>query len=350
MSIVRSAFGVTSAGVAIDRYVLTAGDVEAEVITYGGTLIALRSPDRNGNQADVLLGFDTLTPYLGAHPFFGSLVGRFGNRIAGGRFTLNDIAYVLAQNNGPNHLHGGPGGFHQVVWEAHEHTSPDGPAVALRYVSADGEEGYPGTLTVTVVYILTAQGALRIDYTASTDRDTVVNLTNHAYFNLTGSGDILDHEMQIAAARFVPVDATLIPTGELRPVADTPMDFRTPARIGAWISDDDGQIGSVRGYDHTWVLDHEAGTLGLAAYVYDPASGRTLTTHTTQPGVQFYTANFQEAHIVGKGGQIYDRRNGFCLETQHFPDSPNQPQFPSTLLRPGETYAHTTIYQLGVKG
>lgn len=348
MPITQHPFGTTHNGIPIERFILrNAGGMEAAIMTYGGIITALRVPDRRGAPANVVLGFDTLTPYLGEHPYFGALIGRYGNRIARGRFELDGVPYELARNNGPNHLHGGPHGFHQVVWQARPRlTEP--PSVELSYESAAGEEGYPGTLSVTVVYTLSDNNALQIDYTATTDQPTVINLTNHSYFNLAGSGDVLKHHLQINAARFVPIDATLIPLGELRFVRNTPFDFTTPTPIGATIEADDEQIGFGEGFDHTWVLDHPAGTLGHAATVYEPNSGRAMEVHTTQPGVQFYSGNQLDGSLIGPDGTAYTRRSGLCLETQHFPDSPNQPRFPSTVLRPGETYRQQTIYRFFV--
>ena len=349
MPIISQPFGETAEGTPIERYTLTnAHGLEAEIMTYGGTLLALRVPDRAGVFGDIVLGFDKLTPYLGEQPFLGALVGRFCNRIAGAQFTLNGTTYPLAHNDGPNHLHGGPHGFHRAIWRASERPSDEGPSLDLHYLSRDGEEGYPGNLSVTVTYTLTDQNALWISYTATTDRDTIINLTNHAYFNLAG-GDILSHELQLDATRFLPIDETLIPIGELRPVQHTPMDFTTSTVIGERISDDDEQIRRGHGYDHTWVLDKPADALGHAARVYAPESGRVLDVSTTEPGIQFYSGNMLDGSWAGKGGTIYTRNSGLCLETQHFPDSPNQPQFPSTVLRPGETYRHTTIFQFSVR-
>jgi aldose 1-epimerase len=350
MPITSEPFGETAEGTPIERYRLTnANGLQADIITYGGILTALRVPDRNGALGDIVLGFDTLAPYLGEHPFFGALVGRFCNRIAGAQFTLNGTTYQLAHNDGVNHLHGGPQGFHRAIWRASERPSDEGPSLELRYLSRDGEEGYPGNLSVTVIYTLTDQNALRIDYTATTDRDTVVNLTHHAYFNLAGSADILGHEIQLDATHFLPIDETLIPIGELRPVQDTPMDFTTSTAIGDRIASDDEQVRQGQGYDHTWVIDKPAGVLGHAARVYAPDSGRVLDVATSAPGVQFYSGNMLDGSLAGKGGAIYTRNSGLCLETQHFPDSPNQPQFPSTVLHPGETYRQTTIFQFGVR-
>lgn len=346
MPVHHDLFGRTAEGTPIDHYTLVnSHGVTADIITLGGTWIAMRVPDRAGTLSDVLLGFETLAPYLGNHPFFGSLVGRYANRIANGRFELNGKTYTLARNNGTNHLHGGPTGFHKRVWNAQASESPTGPRVDLEYHSADGEEGYPGNLSVAVSYTLGEQNDLRIDYTATTDQNTVINLTNHAYFNLAVSGDILGHELELPAAYFLPTNKTQIPTGELRPVHGTPMDFTTPTRIGTRITANDEQIHQALGYDHNWVLDKPAGSLGLAGRLYDPVSGRALEVSTTQPGVQFYAGNVLDGTLTGKGGKMYARHTGMCLETQHFPDSPNQPQFPSTILRPGETYQHTTIFQ-----
>ncbi len=346
MPITRDTFGTTEDGISIERYTLTNGNrLEASIMTYGGTLLALRVPDRLGQLADVVLGFDTLQPYLIDHPYFGSLVGRFANRIAHGRFELNGRSYTLARNNGPNHLHGGPRGFHRAVWSAAEQTSPDGPSLELRYDSRDGEEGYPGNLSVMVVYTLSDQDELRIDYAATADQDTIINLTNHAYFNLAGHGSILDHELELVAGHFLPVDQTSIPLGEIRPVHGTPMDFTARKAIGLDIGADDEQLRNGQGYDHTWVLDQGAGSLGLAARLYESTTGRVMETYTTQPGVQFYSGNLLDGTLTGKEGQRYEKHAGLCLETQHFPDSPNQPQFPSTVLRPGETFRQTTMYR-----
>jgi aldose 1-epimerase len=347
MSISQQVFGTTS-DTAIELWTLrNRHGMEASIMTFGGTLQSLRVPDREGNFTDVVLGFDSLDPYVAGHPFFGSLVGRYGNRIAHGRFELEGATYTLARNNGPNHLHGGPEGFHRRVWKATERATAAGePSLELRYMSQDGEEGYPGNLMVTVMYTLTDQNELRLVYTATTDRTTVVNLTNHTYFNLAGVGDILAHELQLVASRFVPVDATQIPLGYLEPVEGTPMDFRTATPIGTQIQSDHEQIERGQGYDHTWVLDkNDEGAPEIAAVAYEPDSGRVMTVLTTEPGVQFYAGNLLDGTITGKGGQVYAKHAGFCLETQHFPDSPNQPSFPSTRLRPGETYRQTTIFR-----
>lgn len=318
--------------------------MEAAITNYGGIVVSLKTPDKAGKMADIVLGFDSLEGYTKEHPYFGAIIGRYGNRIAKGRFRLNGVEYKLATNNGPNALHGGLKGFDKVVWDV---VAADERSVELRYVSKDGEEGYPGTLTATVKYTLTDANELRIDYTATTDKDTVVNLTNHSYFNLAGEGqgDILGHLVEIHADRFTPVDAGLIPTGELKPVAGTPFDFRQPHAIGERIQAKDEQIERGKGYDHNFVLNGEMGRLRPAARVVEPKSGRVMEVLTTEPGIQFYTGNFLDGSVKGKGGKAYQFRYGFCLETQHFPDSPNQPTFPTTVLKPGETYKSTTVYK-----
>jgi aldose 1-epimerase len=340
-------FGKTPDGQAVELYVLRNGNgLEASVATWGGTLVALKAPDRQGRMADVLLGHETLQGYLEHNPYFGSIVGRYGNRIGGGRFTLNGVSYTLAKNDGENHLHGGLRGFDKVLWTAKPVDTPQGKGVELRYLSRDGEEGYPGNLSTSVTYVLTDANELRMDYRATTDKATVVNLTNHAYFNLAGEGDVLGHELFIDADRFTAVGAGLIPTGELTPVEGTPFDFRKPTAIGARIGADHPQIAHGKGYDHNWVLNGEPERLRLAARLREPGSGRVLEVLTTEPGVQFYSGNFLDGSIRGKGGRAYGRRAGLCLETQHFPDSPNKPAFPSTKLEPGQEYRTTTIYRL----
>jgi aldose 1-epimerase len=347
--VIKQSFGKTSDGQNIDLYTLrNAHGVEAKITNYGGILVSLKVPDRDGKFDDVVLGFNDLDTYLPKNdPYFGAIIGRYGNRIAKGRFTLNGVEYKLAVNNGENHLHGGIKGFDKVVWTGREMKTKAGPAVVLTYLSKDGEEGYPGNLNVRVVYTLTNNNEIKMDYSATTDKDTVTNLTHHSYFNLAGegNGDILNHLVTINANRFVPTDAGSIPTGELRSVAGTPFDFLKPVAIGARINQDDEQLKLGNGYDHTWVINGRAGTMRLAATAYDAGSGRMMQVWTTEPGVQFYTGNFLNGTLTGKSGKVYARRNGFCFETQHYPDSPNQPSFPTTTLRKGQTYKSTTIYR-----
>jgi len=337
-------FGETSDGTRVDLYELTNGRMTVKVITYGAIVAEIHVPDRRGDIADVVLGFDNLGDYLARHPHFGALTGRFANRIAGGKFTLDGEEYTLAVNNGPNSLHGGRKGFDKYVWKAEDVSGPEGAAVRLSHLSPDGDEGYPGNLSVRVTYTVTADDALKIDYTATTDKATPINLTNHSYFNLAGpaSGTILGHEMQIAADRYTPVDETSIPTGTLAPVAGTPMDFTTPTAIGARI---DRMTGEPGGYDHNYVLRGGTGLKTPDARVHDPRSGRILEVFTTEPGLQFYTGNYLDGTLTGKEGVVYRKRQAFCLEAQHFPDSVHQPSFPSTILRPGATYSQTTIYK-----
>jgi len=342
----KAAYGKMKDGTAIDLYTLkNAKGMVTRIITYGGIVTELHTADRAGKVADVVLGFKTLEPYLGDHPYFGAIIGRVGNRIAKGRFTLHGKAYALATNNGANHLHGGLKGFDKVVWKAEAVKAADGAALKLTYLSRDGEEGYPGNLSVTVVYTLTNQNELRIDYAATTDKATPVNLTNHSYFNLAGegTGDILGHELMLAADRFTPVESTLIPTGELKAVAGTPMDFTKAMTIGSRI--DKVPLAPPGGYDHNYVLTGGGGSLALAARVREPRSGRVMEVHTTEPGVQLYTGNFLDGSLKGKRGTAYAKHSGFCLETQHFPDSVNHPNFPSTILEPGRTYRTTTEYR-----
>jgi aldose 1-epimerase len=345
----KSAFGQTADGRPVDLYVLTnAHGLKAKVITYGGIITELHTPDRNGKSGDVVLGFDSLKGYLAGHPYFGAIVGRVANRIAKGKFTLGGKVYQLAVNNGPNALHGGLQAFDKKVWKAEPVEGADGPGVRLSYVSADGEEGYPGNLSVTVTYTLTNQDELRIDYKATTDKDTPVNLSNHSYVNLggPGGGDILGHELMLAADQYTPVDATLIPTGEIKPVKGTPLDFTTPTPIGARIDQLKGDPG---GYDHNFVLRGGGKSLALAARVHEPKTGRVMEMYTTEPGVQFYTGNFLDGKLTGKSGVVYKKHAGFCLEAQHFPDSVNHPNFPSVILKPGNTYTQTTVYKFSAK-
>ena len=348
----RTKFGKTKDGVAIDLYTLTNSQgMIAKVITYGALLTELHVPDRTGAVKDVVLGFKSIEQYEGDHPYFGATIGRVGNRIAKGKFKLNGQEYTLATNNGPNHLHGGVKGFDKRVWRSQIVPATDGAAVKFTYVSADMEEGYPGALAATVTYTLTNRNELRLDYTANTDKPTIVNLTNHSYFNLAGEGqgDILGHELMLMADRFTPVDDTLIPTGELRPVDGTPFDFRTSTAIGARIGQDDEQLKFGKGYDHNWVINKPLGQLGLMARVYEPTTGRVMEVWSTEPGLQFYSGNFLDGSLTGKGGWVYQFRNGFCMEPQHYPDSPNQPNFPSVVLKPGQVYRNTIIYKFSVK-
>jgi len=348
----KSPFGRLPDGTSVDLYTLRGGaGLTAAIATYGGTIVSLRVPDAAGNPADVVLGFDGLEGYLGkGNPYFGAIIGRYGNRIARGRFTLDGREHVLAGNDGGNHLHGGLRSFDKVVWAARPLTAAAGPALQLSHTSADGEEGYPGKLSVSVTYTLEA-GALRIDYAATTDGPTHCNLTNHAYFNLDGegSGTILDHRLMIRAARFTPVGPGLIPTGEIRSVEGTPLDFRTATRIGDRIDADDPQLGFAGGYDHNWVLDRTGPSPWFCARLVGARSGRILEVLTTEPGVQFYSGNFLDGTLRGKGGKLYPRRGALCLETQHFPDTPNHPEFPSTVLRPGQKYATSTILRFSVE-
>jgi aldose 1-epimerase len=343
----KKAFGKMPDGRTIDLYTLTNNHgMRVAITNYGGIVVSIVAPDRNGKPGDVVLGFDNLEGYLAKEPYFGALIGRYVNRIGNARFKLDGVEYKLPANDGPNSLHGGLQGFDKRVWAARE-VPGEHPALELTYLSKDGEEGYPGNLSVKVVYSLTDDNSLRIDYSATTDKDLVLNLTNHSYFNLAGegNGDILKHQIMINADRFTPIDGTLIPTGELRKVAGTPFDFRKPAAIGARIDADDEQIKFGKGYDHNFVLNRSGAGLGLAARVTDPGSGRALEVLTTQPGLQFYTGNFLDGSIHGKGGRAYGRRSAFCLETQHFPDSPNKPSFPSTVLKPGQTYRESTVFR-----
>jgi aldose 1-epimerase len=345
----KESFGKTNDGQEVYLYTLTnQNGVTAKITNYGGIVTSLVTPDKNGQMGDVVLGFDAVSgyqseAYMKSMPYFGAIIGRYGNRIAKGRFSLDGKEYTLATNNGENHLHGGIKGFDKVVWTAEE--LPQQNALKLTYVSKDGEEGYPGNLTTTVIYTLTENNELKIDYEASTDKATPVNLTNHSYFNLAAgkAEDALDHILMLNADKFTVVDAALIPTGENRNVKGTPMDFTTPVAIGARIAQVEG------GYDHNYVLTDTSSTLKLAATVYEPLTGRFMEVHTTEPGVQFYSGNFLDASLTGKGNIAYRKHYGFCLETQHFPDSPNQPNFPSTILRPGEKYAQTTVYKFSAK-
>jgi aldose 1-epimerase len=347
--ITKESFGKTADGQGVDIYTLTnRNGMKARITNYGGIVVSLTAPDRDGKYADVVLGYNDLDSYLKPpYPYFGALIGRYGNRIAKGRFTLNGVEYKLAVNNGENHLHGGIKGFDKVVWTASEVRISAGPALALTYLSKDGDEGYPGNLRVRVLYTLTNRNELKIEYHATTDKDTVLNLTHHSYFNLAGegNGDILDHRLVLKADRFLPTDAGAIPTGELRNVTGTPFDFLNATAIGSRINQDDEQIKIGNGYDHTWVINGLMGKLRQAATVYESTTGRVLEVWTTEPGVQFYTGNYLDGTAIGKSGKPYQRRTGFCLETQHYPDSPNHPKFPTTTLKKGQTFSSITVYK-----
>jgi len=340
--VAKQAFGHAPDGTAVDLYTLADGKIEVGIMTYGGIIVSLRTPDRNGKLDDVVLGCDSVEQYVAQTAHFGGIIGRYANRIAHGSFQLDGKTYSIPKNDGDNALHGGPRGFDKVVWGAKR--IPNG--IELSYVSKDGDQGFPGTLTTTVRYTLSG-GGLRIEYSATTDKDTVLNLTNHSYFNLKGqgNGDVLGHVLKIDASRMTPVDANLIPTGELKSVEGTPFDFRTPHPIGERIDADDPQLHLGHGYDHNFILDHAPGQLAEAAEVYEPTSGRILRVLTTEPGVQLYTGNFLDGTITGKEGRVYQRRFAFCLETQHFPDSPNHSSFPTTELKPGQEFHSVTVFQ-----
>lgn len=343
----KTPYGRTADGVAVDLYTLAnANGMRTAITNYGGIVTSLLVPDRSGRLGDVVLGFDSLEGYLAKHPYFGAICGRCVNRIAKGRFALSGVEYILACNDGENHLHGGLRGFDRAVWQATEVDARDGPALQLRHLSRDGDEGYPGNLDVLVTYTLTDRNELRIDYLATTDRDTVINLSHHGYFNLADGGvtDVLRHEVTIYADRFAATAPDLIPTGELIDVQGTPMDFTRATPIGARIEQNDEQLSNGRGYDHTFML-RGSGQLEPAARVYEPTSGRMMEVLTTEPSVQLYTGNFLDGSNVGKGGVVYRKRHALCLECQHFPDTPNQPQFPSIVLKPGQRYTQTTVYR-----
>lgn len=349
-------FGLTPTGQPAHLFTLqNRAGLRADISNYGGTVVRLFTPDRDGRLADVVLGFNSAEAYAGHASYFGATIGRHGNRIANGRFVLDGRTYQLATNNSPGgqpcHLHGGPRGFDKVLWQAEPSATATGPALRLRYRSADGEEGYPGNLEVSVIFTVTDDNTLRIAYTASTDRATPVNLTNHSYFNLAGegSGDVLAHELTLRAPAFTPVNAGLIPTGEITPVAGTPFDFQTAQPIGARIERDDEQLTFAGGYDHNFVLSGPNDGVDPVATVHEPTSGRVLEVFTTEPGIQFYSGNFLDGSLKGKSGRRYDRRSGFCLETQHFPDAVNHPHFPSTILRPHTVLQSTTAYRFSAK-
>ena len=351
MSVNVKPFGTTPDGEEVQLYTLVnSNGVKAEIMTYGGILVSLDVPDKNGKLGDVVLGYDNLAGYIKETPYFGALVGRYGNRIDKGKFTLEGKEYTLAVNDGENHLHGGLKGFDKVVWKGEAVEGDDGVGVKLTYLSKDGEEGYPGNLNCTVVYTLTNDDEFKIKYSATTDKATVLNLTHHSYFNLTGcKRDILDHEMMLNADKLTPVDEGLIPTGELQPVKGTVMDFTKATAIGARIDSSYEQIKFGGGYDHNWVLNKSSDGMTLAARVYEPTTGRVMEVFTTEPAIQFYSGNFLDGTIKGKGGKVYKHRYGFCLETQHFPDSPNKPEFPSVVLKPGQNYSHKTIYKFSIR-
>ncbi len=347
----KQAFGKLQDGRSVDLYVLTNKQgAEAEITNYGATLVSLKVPDRSGKPGDVVLGYDKIEGYENGKAFFGASVGRYGNRIAHAKFVLDGVTYTLEKNDGENHLHGG---FNKRIWTAKDVSSGAGQALELTYLSKDGEEGYPGNVSVKIVYTLLAgQNALKIDYTATTDKDTVLNLTHHSYFNLAGqgNGDVLKQQLTIHGGRFTPVDSGLIPTGELREVRNTPFDFLQPFAIGTRIDQDDQQLKFGKGYDHNWVLDRKSpGSMFEAAEVYDPQTGRVMEVSTTEPGLQFYSGNFLDGSIQGKDGKTYAHRSALCLETQHFPDSPNHADFPSTVLKPGQQLHSTTIYKFSTR-
>jgi len=348
--VTKQSFGKTPDGTAVDVYALKSGAIEARIITYGGIVQSLKVPDKSGKSADVVLGFDSIEGYTSGPkpnpPFFGALIGRYGNRIAGGEFKLDGKTYHVPQNDGTNALHGGTKGFDKYVWKAKE--IPHG--VELTHVSPDGDMGFPGTMTAVVRYTLVGK-ELKIDYSATSDKDTVLNLTNHAYFNLAGqgNGDILNDQLKLDASHYTPVDDKLIPTGELATVEGTPFDFRKPTAVGARISDDNDQLKKGGGYDHNWVLDSGGGKLAEAAEVYEPTSGRVMQVLTDQPGVQFYTGNFLDGSLKGKDGKTYEKRAALCLETQHFPDSPNHPKFPSSELKAGGHFHSVTIFRFSTR-
>ena len=352
VKITKAPFGKTGDGQAVDLYTLSnPSGMKAKITNYGGIVTELHVPDKNGDNGDVVLGYDKLSSYIEASPYFGCITGRYANRIAKGRFTIDGNEYKLATNNGDNHLHGGVAGLDKKVWAAKEVKGIGRAGIEFSYLSPDGEEGYPGNLQCKVTYWLTVQNEIEIQYEATTDKSTHLNLTHHSYFNLAGagSGDILDHEVELFADKFVPTDATNIPLGELAPVKGTPFDFLTPHKIGARIGEKNQQLKVGLGYDHNWVINSTGKGLELAARVTEETSGRVMEVLTDQPGIQFYTGNFLDGSNVGKGGNVYEHRNAFCLETQKFPDSPNNPSYPSSLLEPGQTYRHVCIYRFSTK-
>jgi aldose 1-epimerase len=347
----HESFGRTSDG-EVTLYTLTnSNGLEMKVLNYGCVVVSLKIPDRNGRLDDIVLGFDSIEQYVSESPFFGAIVGRYGNRIAAGTFVLDGVTYKLAINNGPNHLHGGIKAFDKVLWNIEENNSSEGPSLKFTYTSKDGEEGYPGTLNVTIIYTLTHDNKFKINYRATTDKKTIINLSQHSYFNFSGDAkrSILDHEIMLNADRFVAIDATSIPTGELKQVDGTPFDFRQPIRVGERIDSDDPQIINGQGYDHTFVFNEGVSNgRAVAASLYDPETGRYMEIFTREPGVQFYSGNFLKGY-KGKNGAVYHKRFGLCLETQHFPDSPNHPEFPTVVLSPDEVYETETSYRFSVK-
>ncbi len=350
MNIEKEFYGATKSGSPADLYTLSNDNgMVVKITNYGGIITSIVTPDRDGNIEEITLGLDSLEDYIKGNPFFGALVGRYGNRIRRGKFTLDGVEYQLATQAGKNHLHGGIVGFDKVLWEAKTATVDDTVSLALTYVSADGEEGYPGQLTTTVTYSLNNDNELTIDYKAETDKATVLNLTNHTYFNLSMAESILDHVMMLNADKFTVVDDEVIPTGEIRSVEGTPLDFRQPRRIGDRIESDDEQMRFAGGYDHNWIVNGEPGEMRLAARVTEPTTGRFMEVTTTQPAVQFYSGNMMPPEMTGRGGVTYKRRGALCLETQHYPDSPNHPEFPSTVLRPGEKYHEVTVFKFGAE-
>lgn len=349
MAVTKEDFGKNLFGEEVELFTLTNSQgMRVRIMNHGGIIVSIETPDRDGNVADIVLGHDTAEEYVAGGPYFGAAIGRFGNRIKDGKFTLDGVEYTLAQNNGPNGLHGGLKGFDKVIWDTE---ILEDTAIRMRYVSADGEEGFPGEVTTVMTYTLTDENELKIDYVAESTKATPFNITNHSYFNLAGhdSGSATGQIMTINADTYLPTDDTAIPLGEEAPVDGTPFDFRTPHAIGERIDDDNEQLGFAGGYDHNWCLNKDkAGELSLCARTEDPVSGRVMETYTTEPGVQFYAANFLDGTLKGKGGCMYVKRGGFCLETQHWPDSPNQPQFPNTILRPGEAFVSQTVYKFSV--
>lgn len=352
-TITQSIFGYTPARTPIEMYTLrNSRGAEARIITYGGIVQMLKMPDKEGKLEDIVLGYDNVDGYLTNNsPYLGALIGRYGNRIGGAKFTVEGKTYRLATNNGPNSLHGGVVGFDKVIWKAKMWNTPDGPALELNYLSKDGEEGFPGNLNVTAIYTLTENNELHLDFSATTDQPTICNLTHHSYFNLKGqgNGDILGHLVYIDADKYTPVDKNLIPTGELAPVEGTPFDFRKPTAIGARINEPNQQLEYAGGYDHNWVINKPLGKFGLQARVYEPTTGRIMEVWSTEPGLQFYSGNFLDGTIIGKGGQVYKHRYGFCMEPQHYPDSPNKLMFPSVELKPGQTYQNTIVYRFSAQ-